>query len=95
MLKLDLALFAIIGFLVYVPVMMLGVMSLDLTSKKAVGTAAGFVGMFGYIGRVVQDEGMAWLAQKYSWNVALYAVFGCTLIAILLLAFTWNVRPKG
>ena len=95
MLKLDLALFAVIGFLVYVPVMMLGVMSLDLTSKKAVGTAAGFVGMFGYIGRVVQDEGMAWLAQKYSWNAALYAVFGCTLVAILLLAFTWNLRPKG
>ena len=32
---LDLVLFAVIGFLAYVPVMMLGVMSLDLTSKKA------------------------------------------------------------
>jgi OPA family glycerol-3-phosphate transporter-like MFS transporter len=95
MLWLDLALFAVIGFLVYVPVMMLGVMSLDLTSKKAVGTAAGFVGMFGYVGRVVQDEAIGWIAQHYSWDAALYCVFGCTLVAILLLAFTWNVRPKG
>jgi MFS transporter, OPA family, glycerol-3-phosphate transporter len=95
MLWLDLVLFAIIGFLVYVPVMMLGVMSLDLTSKKAVGTAAGFVGMFGYTGRVVQDEGIGWMAQNYSWNAALYCVFGCTLVAIILLSFTWNVRPKG
>jgi OPA family glycerol-3-phosphate transporter-like MFS transporter len=78
-----------------VPVMMLGVMSLDLTSKKAVGTAAGFVGMFGYVGRVVADEGIGRLSHDYSWNAALYFVFACTLVAIILLAFTWNVRPKG
>src|SRR5947207_1490500 len=41
---LDMALFATVGFFVYTPVMFSGVMSLDLTSKKAVGTAAGFVG---------------------------------------------------
>lgn len=95
MLWLDLVLFAVIGFLVYVPVMMLGVMSLDLTSKKAVGTAAGFVGMFGYIGRVVADETIGRLSKEYSWDAALYCVFGCVLAAIILLAFTWNVRPKG
>jgi OPA family glycerol-3-phosphate transporter-like MFS transporter len=95
MLWLDLLLFAVIGFLVYVPVMMLGVMSLDLTSKKAVGTAAGFVGMFGYIGRVVEGKGIGWLAENYSWDAALYSIFGCTLAAIILLAFTWNLRPRG
>ncbi|MDB6124218.1 MAG: glpT [Pedosphaera sp.] len=95
MLWLDMCLLASIGFLVYVPVMMLGVMSFDLTSKKAVGTAAGFVGMFGYLGRVVQGKGLGWLAENYSWNYALYAVFGSVVIAIVLLAFTWNLRPKG
>lgn len=95
MLWLDMCLFAIVGFLVYVPVMMLGVMSLDLTSKKAVGTAAGFVGLFGYIGRVVQGKGIGWMAQHYSWDYALYAVFGSVGIAIVLLAFTWNVKPKA
>jgi OPA family glycerol-3-phosphate transporter-like MFS transporter len=95
MLWLDMCLLALVGFLVYVPVMFLGVMSLDLTSKKAVGTAAGFVGLFGYIGRVAQGKGLGWLAQNYDWNIALYAILGSTAMAVVLLAFTWKVRPKG
>jgi len=95
MLWLDMALFAVIGFCVYTPVMFLGVMSLDLTSKKAVGTAAGFVGFFGYVGRVIQGKGLGWLAQHHGWDAAVYSILGATLIAIVLLAFTWNVRPRA
>jgi OPA family glycerol-3-phosphate transporter-like MFS transporter len=95
MLWLDIALFAVIGFCVYVPVMFSGVMSLDLTSKKAVGTAAGFVGFFGYVGRVIEGKALGWLAQHYTWNAALWFILGCTATAIVLLAFLWNVRPKG
>ena len=61
MLWLDMTLFAVIGFFVYTPVMFSGVMSLDLTTKKAVGTAAGFVGFFGYVGRVIQGKGLGWV----------------------------------
>lgn len=91
----DMVLFAVIGFLVYVPVMFSGVMSLDLTSKKAVGTAAGFVGFFGYVGRVIQGKGIGWVAQNYGWNAALWSVVACTALGIVLLAFLWNVRPRG
>jgi OPA family glycerol-3-phosphate transporter-like MFS transporter len=95
MLWLDMVLFAVIGFFVYTPVMFSGVMSLDLTTKKAVGTAAGFVGFFGYVGRVIQGKGLGWIAQRYGWDPALWAVLGCTAIGIILLAFLWNVRPRG
>jgi len=95
MLWLDMVLFAVIGFFVYVPVMFSGVMSLDLTSKKAVGTAAGFVGFFGYVGRVIQAKGLGWVAQHHGWDAALWLVVGCTALGIVLLAFLWNVRPKG
>ena len=95
MLWLDMTLFAVVGFFVYTPVMFSGVMSLDLTTKKAVGTAAGFMGFFGYVGRVIQGKGMGWLAQHYGWDPALWAVLGCTAIGIILLAFLWNVRPRG
>ena len=95
LLWLDMVLFGTIGFFVYTPVMFSGVMSLDLTTKKAVGTAAGFVGFFGYIGRVIQAEGLGRIAKVYGWDPALWAVLGCTLMAIILLAFTWNVRPRG
>ena len=39
---------AAIGFLIYGPVMLIGVSALDLVPKKAAGTAAGFTGLFGF-----------------------------------------------
>lgn len=48
---------AAIGFLIYGPVMLIGVSALDLVPKKAAGTAAGFHGvvrLFAGIGRVCQ-----------------------------------------
>ncbi len=99
----DMTLLAIIGFFIYPPVMLLGVFGLDLTSKKAVGTAAGFIGLFGYIGRTVQAKGFGWIVDHYKslyglefgWNLVMYAILGCTLLAILLLGFTWNLKPKA
>jgi len=96
LLWLDLALFAVIGFFVYVPVMFSGVVALDLTSKKAQATAAGFVGCFGYVGgRAIQGYGIGWLVERYGLEHALWALMGCILLGILLLSFLWNVRPRG
>ncbi len=92
----NFALFAVIGFFVYVPVMFSGVMALDLTSKKAAATAAGFVGFFGYVGgRVIQGKGLGVIADTYGWNAGLYAIIGCIFLGIVLLSFLWNVRPRG
>jgi len=96
LLWLNLLLFGVIGFFVYTPVTFSGVVALDLTSKKAQATAAGFVGFFGYVGgRVIQGAGLGWLAQNYGWNAGLYAIIGCIILGIVLLAFLWNVRPRG
>lgn len=93
---LNFLLFGVIGFFVYTPVTFSGVVALDLTSKKAAATAAGFVGFFGYVGgRVIQGVGLGWLAEHYGWNAGLYAVIGCIVLGIALLAFLWNVRPRG
>lgn len=96
LLWIDLTMLGIIGFFVYPPVMLLGVAALDVTSKKAVGTAAGFVGLFGYIGRTVQAKGLGWLANTpgYGWSYVLYAIMLATLLGILFLGFTWNIKPR-
>jgi OPA family glycerol-3-phosphate transporter-like MFS transporter len=94
-LSLDFVLFAVIGFFIYPPVMLLGVTALDFSSKKAVGTAAGFIGLFGYLGRTAEGEGIGFLAQHYSWTVALHAVVAATAMGIVLLAFTWNLSPHS
>jgi OPA family glycerol-3-phosphate transporter-like MFS transporter len=94
MLWLDLTLFGVVGFFIYPPVMLLGVTGLDFSSKKAVGTAAGFIGLFGYIGRTVQGKGIGSLAERYGWDAALYAILASTFLGIVLLAFTWRLTPR-
>jgi OPA family glycerol-3-phosphate transporter-like MFS transporter len=91
----EMILFGVIGFFVYTPVLFSGVISLDLTTKKTVGTAAGFVGCFGYIGRFIEGKGIGWIEKRYGWDPALFSVLGCTVMAILLLSLLWNVRPRG
>ncbi len=75
--------------------MLLGVAALDFSSKKAVGTAAGFIGLFGYIGRSVQGKGLGWLAQNYNWDVAFYSILISTALGILFLSMTWNLKPRS
>lgn len=93
MLWLDLTLFGIVGFFVYPPVMLLPVMGLDFSSKKAVGTTAGFIGLFGYLGRTAQGKGIGTLAERYGWNAALYGILISTFLGILLLSLTWKLKP--
>jgi len=100
---LDMLFLAIVGFFVYPPVMLLGVYGLDLTSKKAVGTAAGFIGLFGYLGRTAQAKGFGWMVEHFqktlglsaAWNMVIFSILGCTILGVFLLAFTWNVKPKA
>ena len=95
MLWLDLALFGIVGFFIYPPVMLLPVMGLDFTSKKAIGTAAGFIGLFGYLGRTAQGKGIGTLAERYGWNAAFYGILASTLVGMLLLSWTWKLKPRA
>jgi OPA family glycerol-3-phosphate transporter-like MFS transporter len=74
--------------------MLLGVTSLDFSSKKAVGAAAGFIGLFGYLGRTVQGKALGTLAERYGWNSAFYAILASTFMGILLLSLTWKLTPR-
>lgn len=102
-LNFDMAMLSIIGFFIYPPVMLLALTGLDLTSKKAVGTAAGFIGLFGYIGRSAQAKGFGWMVdhfgQQYGletgWNIVIGAILGCTVMGIILLSFTWKIKPRA
>jgi OPA family glycerol-3-phosphate transporter-like MFS transporter len=88
-------LFGVIGFFVYPAVLLLAVSALDFSSKKAVGTAAGFIGLFGYVGRMTEGKGIGMLAERYGWNAALYAVVIAVVMAIALLSMTWTLSPRN
>ena len=100
---LDMSMLVVIGFCIYPVINFIVIMALDLTSKKAIGTAAGFIGLFGYIGRTIQAKGFGSLVdhlepiygKETAWNVVLYITLGCILAAIVLMSFTWKMKPKA
>lgn len=78
-----------IGFLVYGPVMLIGVHALDLAPKKAAGTAAGFTGLFGYLGGAVfANIAMGHIVDSWGWDGGFYVLITATIISILLLTLT-------
>ena len=87
----NIALIAI-GFLIYGPVMLIGVHALDLVPKKAAGTAAGLTGLFGYFigASALGNIGIAYVVDKYGWNGGFFMLAVSSLLAIVFLAFTWK-----
>lgn len=83
-----------IGFLIYGPVMLIGVAACDLVPKKAVGTAAGLTGLFGYLGATVAEVGIGTAVQQCGWNMGFILIVAAGLIATALLAMTWNVHDR-
>ncbi|MFS8630188.1 MAG: MFS transporter, partial [Bacillales bacterium] len=84
-----------IGFLIYGPVMLIGLQALDSVPKKAAGTAAGLTGLFGYLGGSVAASAlMGILIDNYGWNAGFTMMVAGCIISTILFALTWNVRGQ-
>jgi len=100
---LDMTMLTMIGFLIYPVINLIVIQALDLTSKKAIGTAAGFIGLFGYLGRTAQAQGFGWMLHYFkpiygdhaAWTMVIAAILLCTAMGVVLLALTWRLRPTG
>jgi len=83
------ALFAI-GFLIYGPIMLIGVQAIDIVSKKAAGTAAGFTGLFGYfLGTAVfANIGIGLVVERFGWNASFIMLVTSCVITILIMLWS-------
>ncbi len=85
----DMAALIAIGFLIYGPVMLIGLHALELVPKKAAGTAAGFTGLFGYVGgTAIASPIIGWLVDSFGWNAAFIFLVGGGVVSILCLTLT-------
>ena len=85
----DYAALIAIGFLIYGPIMIIGLHALDLVPKKAAGTAAGFTGFFGYVfGSAVAGTGVGWIADRWGWNGVFATMVVCCVLTIVFSAMT-------
>jgi MFS transporter, OPA family, glycerol-3-phosphate transporter len=92
----DYAALIAIGFLIYGPIMLIGLQSLDLVPKKAAGTAAGFTGFFGYaFGSAISGSGVGWIADRFGWGGVFGTMVGCCLLTIFFSALTLGHRVQS
>ena len=92
----DYAALIAIGFLIYGPIMIIGLHALDLVPKKAAGTAAGFTGFFGYVfGSAIAGTGVGWIADHWGWNGVFITMLACCLLTIVFSAFTLGHRATS
>lgn len=85
----DLAALVSIGFLIYGPVMLIGLQALELVPKKAAGTAAGFTGLFGYLGGSVAANALVgYTVDHFGWDGGFMLLIGSCVLAIVFLALT-------
>ena len=84
-----------IGFLIYGPVMLIGVHALDLVPKNAAGTAAGFTGLFGYMGGALfANIAMGIIVDHFDWNGGFIVLITACIVSIILIGFVWQTEKR-
>ncbi len=92
----DIAMLIGIGFFIYGPVMLIGVQALDLAPKKAAGTAAGFTGLFGYVGGAVSaNVVIGVVVDSAGWDAGMGLVAGACVVAMVLISLTWRAESRA
>ena len=91
--EIDVAMLIAIGFFIYGPVMLIGLFALDLAPKKAAGTAAGFTGLFGYVGGAVSaNVAIGYAVDIAGWDAGFMLIVGACVMSIILVGFTMKAE---
>lgn len=91
----DIACLIAVGFLIYGPVVLIGVQALDMAPKKAAGTATGLTGLFGYLGGAMfANIAMGAIVDHFDWQGGFMVLIGSCGLASLLVALTFKEERR-
>ncbi len=81
-----------VGFCIYGPVALIGVQAVNLVPKNAAGTAAGFVGLFGYLigDAILAKITMGSIVDHMGWNASFWLMIIASILALIFCATTWK-----
>ncbi|MFV0448967.1 MAG: glycerol-3-phosphate transporter [Vibrio sp.] len=86
----DMAALVAIGFLIYGPVMLIGLYALELAPKKAAGTAAGLTGLFGYLGGAVAANAiLGYTVDHFGWDGGFIVLTASCILSITCLLYAY------
>ncbi|MCI0382741.1 MAG: MFS transporter family glucose-6-phosphate receptor UhpC [Chlamydiae bacterium] len=92
---LDSLLMFIIGFLIFGPQMLIGMAAAELSSKKAAGSATGFVGLLAYLGAATAGYPLGKMTHEWGWQGFFLTLCICGVVSVLLLLPLWSVRGNA
>ncbi len=89
----DAAVLLTVGFMVYGPQFLVGVMTADIVTKRAAATAIGLTGLFGYGSSLLYGYGLGKLVDSYGWDAGFQMLAGIAVLGAVFFAFCWNAGP--
>lgn len=84
----------VIGFLVFGPQMLIGMVAAELAGKKAAGSATGFVGWIAYIGAATAGYPLGKICQEFGWWGFFSSVGICGILSVFLLLPLWRISDR-
>ena len=77
---------ACLGFFIYGPQFLVGVMAAGISGKEAAASAIGLTGLFGYLSGIVSGYGLGVLVKSYGWDASFQLTLGCCAGALVCFA---------
>jgi OPA family sugar phosphate sensor protein UhpC-like MFS transporter len=90
----DYLLVFVIGFLIFGPQMLIGMVAVELSHKKAAGGATGFIGFIAYLGMANAGYPLTKIMEWMGWNGFFATLTLCALVCSLLLLPFWTIKSN-
>ncbi len=87
-------LFAIMGFLIFGPQMLVGLAAAEFVSKKAASTSNGFVGCLGALGAAVAGYPLSRITEIWGWYEFMLILIVSSVLAALALFPVWAFKTE-
>ncbi|MBN1489295.1 MAG: MFS transporter [Phycisphaerae bacterium] len=88
----NIAFLCAMGFLIYGPQCLVGVVAANLATHRAAATAIGITGFFGYLSGILSGWGLGRLVETYGWEPVMGFLVAAGAAAMVLFALCW---PAG
>ena len=92
---LDTIIIFLIGFFIFGPQMLIGMVAAELPDKKAAATASGFAGCFAYLGAAVAGGPLGALTGLWGWNGFFGVLISCGLASLALMIPLWSIKTRA
>lgn len=83
-----------IGFFIYGPQFLVGVMVTDVSSRHTAGTAIGLTALFGYASSLVSGWGLGAILDRHGWDGGFAVLLGAAVVGAIPFALCWRAGAR-